>query len=134
MGAEKISHVGIVVPNLDEAIRDYSAILGIESVEREDVTSEGVKVAFLKIGDSEIELLCPENLSSGSVAKFMKERGPGIHHIAVKVSNVALAIEDAKAKGFKLVDTVPRKGARGAEAAFVHPKSLNGVLLEFYSM
>ena len=133
MKAEKISHIGIAVPDLEKAIREYQSILGVNSVEKVGlVGSEKVNVAMIQIGDSEIELLSPTSEDS-AVAKFLRERGPGIHHIAIKVPSVAKAIEDAKAKGFRVIDSVPRAAARGAEAAFVHPKSLDGVLLEFYS-
>ena len=130
--AEKISHVGIAVSNLEEAIKSFSNILEVSSVEREDVPTEGIRVAFLRVGDSEIELLSPTG-ETGSIAKFLKDRGPGLHHVAVKVPNVAEAIKDAKSKGFNVIDSVPRRAARGAQAAFVHPKSLQGVLLEFYN-
>jgi methylmalonyl-CoA epimerase len=134
VAVEKISHLGIAVADMDQAIKDFSSILNVRSVERQTLQSEGIEIAFLKLDDgSEIELLCPSAGSTGAVAKFLNERGEGIHHFAVKVPNVQQAIEDAKSSGFILVDKVPRKAARGAEAAFVHPKSLHGVLLEFYS-
>jgi methylmalonyl-CoA/ethylmalonyl-CoA epimerase len=132
MRAEKISHVGIAVQDLDKAIEDYRSILEIDHVEKHEVPSEGVKVAMLRIGESELELLSPVG-EQGSIAKFISSRGEGIHHIAVKVADVSKAIEEAKARGFKVVDERPRTGAGGTLAAFVHPKSLHGVLLEFYS-
>ncbi|MCL5068188.1 MAG: methylmalonyl-CoA epimerase [Thaumarchaeota archaeon] len=130
--AQGISHVGIAVTDLESAIQRYSAILGIHEIERMDVATENVKIALIKFGDTEIELLSPIN-ESGPIAKFIKERGEGIHHLAIRVPNVTKAIEKAKASGFRMIDEVPRRGARGTDAAFVHPKSMNGVLLEFYA-
>jgi methylmalonyl-CoA/ethylmalonyl-CoA epimerase len=130
--AQKISHVGIAVQDLDKAIEDYKSILELDEVERLDVPSEGVRIAMLRIGESELELLSPLS-EQGSIAKFIATRGEGVHHIAVKVGDVSKAMEDAKARGFRVVDERPRVGARGTLAAFVHPKSIHGVLLEFYS-
>lgn len=126
-----ITHVGIAVTDLEKAIDDYSALFDFEAIERNDVSSEGVKVAMLKTGASELELLCPTK-EDGPIAKFIREKGEGIHHIAIRVPDVPNAIEAAKALGFRVLDDKPRKGARGAKAAFVHPKSFHGVLLEFY--
>ena len=97
-----------------------------------EVEGEGVRVAMIKVGDSEIELLSPVD-DRGEIAKFLREKGEGIHHLAVTVDDVSGAIERAKKKGLRVVDEVPRKGARGTEAAFVHPRSMHGVLLEFYN-
>lgn len=127
-----ISHIGIAVSNLDKAVNKYKAILGVDEVEQIELPSEGVKIAMLRLGNTEFELLSPIG-ESGAIARFIKERGEGMHHVAVRVPDVSKAIEDAKAMGFRLVDEAPRAGARGAEAAFVHPKSLHGVLLEFYN-
>lgn len=126
-----ITHVGIAVTDLEKAIDDYSALFDFEAIERNDVSSEGVKVAMLKTGASELELLCPTK-EDGPIAKFIREKGEGIHHIAIRVPDVPNAIEAAKALGLRVLDDKPRKGARGAKAAFVHPKSFHGVLLEFY--
>lgn len=126
-----ITHVGIAVTDLEKAIDDYSALFDFEAIERNDVSSEGVKVAMLKTGATELELLCPTK-EDGPIAKFVREKGEGIHHIAIRVPDVPNAIEAAKALGLRVLDDKPRKGARGAKAAFVHPKSFHGVLLEFY--
>lgn len=129
--AQGISHVGIAVSDLESAIQRYTSILGVHNVERMDVATENVKIALIKLGDTEIELLSPTG-ESGAIAKFIKERGEGIHHLAIRVANVTKAIENAKANGYRMIDDKPRRGAGGTDAAFVHPKSLNGVLLEFY--
>jgi methylmalonyl-CoA/ethylmalonyl-CoA epimerase len=129
---ESISHVAFAVSDLEEAIRDYSKLFHFEDIQRYEVAGERVKVAMLNVGNSEIELLCPTS-DEGSIAKFIREKGEGIHHIAIRVPSVQEAIEEAKSKGLRVLDDKPRIGAGGAEAAFVHPKSLHGVLLEFYS-
>ncbi|MCL5067789.1 MAG: methylmalonyl-CoA epimerase [Thaumarchaeota archaeon] len=130
--AQGISHIGIAVSDLELAIKHYSSLLGCEKVKRIEVPSEHVRIAMIELGDSEIELLSPTS-QSGAIAKFIRERGEGIHHIAVRVQDVSEAIIDAKKQGLRVIDEVPRKGAEGTDAAFVHPKSLHGVLLEFYS-
>ncbi len=127
-----ITHVGIAVLDLEKAIADYSAIFDFGSVETMEVAYEGVKIALLKTGVSEIELLSPTNQDS-SIGKFIREKGEGMHHLAIRVPDVSEAIESAKAIGMHVLDEKPRPGAKGAEAAFVHPKSFHGVLLEFYS-
>lgn len=127
----KISHIGIAVNDLEKALADFGQIFDASSVEVSEVEGEGARVAMIRVGESEIELLSPIG-DRGAIAKFLKERGEGIHHFAVKVDDVSTAIDEAKKSGLRMVDEVPRKGARGTHAAFVHPKSLHGVLLEFY--
>lgn len=128
---ETITHVGIAVADLEKAIEDYSSLFDFETIERTEVSSEGVRIAFLKTGASELELLCPTGLE-GPIAKFLREKGEGIHHLAIRVPDIANAIETAKLLGLRVLDDKPRTGARGAKAGFVHPKSFHGVLLEFY--
>lgn len=130
--AEAISHVAFAVGDLEKAIKDYCDLFEFETVERYDVMTEGVKVAMLKLGNSEIELISPSS-ENGSIARFIKEKGEGLHHIAIKVPSVSFAIEEAAARGLRVLDKNPRIGARGTEAAFIHPKSLHGVLVELYS-
>jgi methylmalonyl-CoA/ethylmalonyl-CoA epimerase len=129
---EAITHVGIAVSDLEKAISDYSALFEFDKIERMDVSTEGVRVAMLTTGSSEIELLCPTR-EEGAIAKFIREKGEGMHHVAIRVRDVGSAIEQAKLLGLRVLDDKPRFGARGAEAAFVHPKSFHGVLLEFYN-
>ena len=126
-----ISHVGIAVADLEKAIFDYSALFDFDKIERMEVGGEDVKVAMLSTGTSELELLCPTKEDS-AIAKFIRERGEGIHHVAIRVPDVVDAMEKAKAIGMRVLDEKPRSGARRARAAFVHPKSFHGVLLEFY--
>ncbi len=125
----KIDHIGIAVNNLDEAIKLYKDVLGLELHGVEVVEEQKVKVAFLSIGDTEIELL--ESTSpEGPIAKFIETKGQGIQHIAFKVGDVEAALAEMKEKGMRLIDEKPRYGAGGARIAFLHPKSTDGVLIE----
>jgi len=125
-----IDHVGVAVKNLDEAIGIYQNVLGFKLESIHVLSERKVKVAFLSSGgETRIELLEPLG-SDSPVAKFLENRGEGIHHIAVKVGNINVVLEDFKRKGVVLVDDKPRMGAEGAKIAFVHPKSTKGVLLE----
>jgi methylmalonyl-CoA epimerase len=125
-----VDHVGVAVKNLDEAIDIYQNILGFRLEGIHVLNERKVKVAFLSSGDeTRIELLEPLGTDS-PVAKFLENRGEGIHHIAVKVENIDAVLEDFKRKGVVLVNDKPRIGAEGAKIAFIHPKSTKGVLLE----
>jgi len=125
---EKINHVGIAVPNLDEAIETYNK-LGFTILGREIVASQKVEVAMIQIGESHIELLQP-TAEDSPIAKFLEKKGPGIHHFAVSVDDINTALQEYEQKGIRMIDTVPRNGAHGTKIAFIHPKSTNGVLLE----
>ena len=125
----KVDHIGIATSQLDEALALWQDALGLTVDHTEEVTEQGVRVAMLAIGETHIELLEP--LSSGSpVGRFLEKRGPGIHHIAVRVSDIRSTLAQLKEKGLRLIDEVPRVGAGGCLVAFVHPSSANGVLLE----
>ena len=126
---KKVDHIGIAVKNLEETLKFYEEVLGIKSVGTEIVEEQKVKVAFLPIGDTEIELL-ETTEEDGPIAKFIEKRGEGIQHIAYKVDNIEKAIEELKAKGVRMIDERPRYGAGGARIAFLHPKSTFGVLIE----
>jgi methylmalonyl-CoA/ethylmalonyl-CoA epimerase len=125
----KVDHIGIAVEDLEVAKEFYTKKLGVEAHGEEVVDSQHVKVCFIPIGDSEIELL--ESTSpDGPIAKFIEKNGQGIQHIALNVDNIENALADLKAKDVRLIDQVPRYGAGGASIAFVHPKSTGGILLE----
>ncbi len=124
---QKIDHIGIAVSDLDEAIKLYRDTLGLEVEHTEDF--EGMKIAFIPIGDTEFELLQPTDPNS-ALAKFIEKRGTGVQHIAVRVDDVEKSLEELKAKGLRVIDEKPRPGAGGASIAFFHPKSTLGVLLE----
>jgi len=124
---QKIDHIGIAVSDLDEALKLYRDTLGLEVDHTEDF--EGMKIAFIPIGDTEFELLQPTDPNS-ALAKFIEKRGTGVQHIAVRVDDVEKSLEELKAKGLRVIDEKPRPGAGGASIAFFHPKSTLGVLLE----
>lgn len=126
---KKIDHLGIAVEDLKAAIEVYKDVLGLDFAGEEEVSEQQVRVAFFPLGESSIELLEPTNPDS-PIAKFIAKKGPGIHHIAVRVDDVSQAIAEMKNKGVRMIDEVPRKGAHGAKIAFVHPKSTPGILLE----
>ena len=123
-----IDHVGIAVRSLEAAIKAYEA-LGLKVSSTDTVASEGVKVAFLPVGDTRLELLEP-NSPESSIAKSIEKRGEGVHHIALRVENIEESMRLAKERGLQLVNETPRIGAHGRKIAFIHPKSTGGVLLE----
>lgn len=125
----KVDHIGIAVKDLEETLKFYSEVLGLEVQGTEVVEEQKVKVAFLPIGDTEIELLESTD-SDGPIARFIEKNGEGVQHIAFKVENIEEAIEAMKAKGMRMIDETPRYGAGGAKIAFVHPKSSHRVLVE----
>jgi methylmalonyl-CoA/ethylmalonyl-CoA epimerase len=125
----KIDHIGIATRGIDEAATFWRGALGVTAIETEEVADQKVRVAMLPIGESRIELL--EATSADSpISKFIEKRGPGIHHLAVKVDNIHTALAQLKENGVRLIDTEPRRGAGGCLVAFVHPSSTGGVLLE----
>jgi methylmalonyl-CoA epimerase len=128
MQTSQIDHIGIAVKNIEEAAKLYTD-LGLKVEGTEVVESQKVKVAFIGIGQSRIELL-ESTAPDGNIAKFIEAKGEGIHHIAVKVDNIEKALEELSAKGYQLIDKTPRPGAGGHKIAFLHPKSTKGVLLE----
>lgn len=125
----KIDHIGIAVKNLDETLKFYEDVMGIKCTSKEEVEEQKVRVAFLPIGDSEVELL-ESTTEDGPIARFIEKKGEGIQHIAFKVDNIEEAIKDLQEKGVRLIDEKPRYGAGGARIAFLHPKSTSGVLIE----
>lgn len=125
----KIEHIGIATRGLDEALEFWRGALGLELEATEEVSEQRVRVAMLPLGESHVELLEPMDADS-PVAKFLEKRGPGIHHIAVRVEDIRATLESLKKQGLRLIDETPRIGAGGCLVAFVHPSSAQGVLLE----
>jgi methylmalonyl-CoA/ethylmalonyl-CoA epimerase len=125
----KIDHIGIATRQLEEAKALWAESLGLKVDSTEDVHDQGVRVAMLPIGETRIELLEPITASS-PIGKFLDKRGPGIHHIAIRVDDIAITLEKLKEQGLRLIDEKPRIGAGGCLVAFIHPSSTNGVLLE----
>lgn len=128
-GAPIIDHVGIAVNSLQDAVPQWSAILGEPPSGEETVPSEGIRATFFGEGSGRIELLAPLN-SESPIARFLDRRGPGIHHVCVHVDDLEVALAGAEAAGAEAIPPRIRPGAGGARIAFLHPRSLNGVLLE----
>ncbi|MFZ3588462.1 methylmalonyl-CoA epimerase [Bacillus sp. DJP31] len=126
---KKIDHIGIAVRSIEESLRFYVDILKLELEGMEVVESEEVKVAFLKAGETKLELLEPTSPES-SIAKFIEKKGEGIHHVALGVSSIEERIQDMMENGIKMIHEESKPGAGGAKIAFMHPKSTGGVLLE----
>jgi methylmalonyl-CoA/ethylmalonyl-CoA epimerase len=129
MKIKHIDHIGVAVKTIAQSGKFYTDILGLKIQGIENVADQKVNVAFLPITDSEVELL-ESTHEDGPVAKFIEARGEGIQHIAFRVENIEEALAELKAKGVRLIDQKPRKGAGGAKIAFIHPKETNGVLVE----
>lgn len=125
----KIDHIGIATRQLREATALWQDVLGLEVDFTEVVDEQGVRVAMLPIGETHIELLEPLTPES-PIGKFLDKRGPGIHHIAIRVDDIRASLGQLKEKGARLIDETPRIGAGGCLVAFIHPSSTNGVLLE----
>ena len=127
---EGLAHVGIAVRSLEEAIPRWTGALGFRHVDTIVLESMGLKIAFLEAGGTEIELL--ESVRPDSaIAKFLEKRGEGIHHLSFRVRDIEAALARASAAGLELIDRTPREGSHGTKIAFVHPRSLGGVLVEF---
>jgi methylmalonyl-CoA/ethylmalonyl-CoA epimerase len=126
----RLHHVGVAVDDLDAAIGMYAKSFGARLTHRAKNDDAGLEAAFLEMGSAEIELLAALREDS-TVGKFLATRGPGLHHVAYAVPDVARALEDAHAQGMELIDVVPRIGLHGVPIGFVHPKSVGGVLTEF---
>jgi methylmalonyl-CoA epimerase len=125
----RIHHVGIAVADLDESIRLYRSVFGAEVVHRATSESEGLEAAVIRTGSGEVELMSAIRDDS-PVGKFLAKRGPGLHHVAYAVGDIELALAEARAAGVELIDTTPRVGLSGRKIAFLHPKSMGGVLTE----
>jgi methylmalonyl-CoA epimerase len=125
----KIDHIGIAVKSIEEGLGFWQEALGLTPDSAEEVAEQGVKVCMFPIGDTHVELLEPIT-SQSPEGKFLEKRGPGLHHIAIEVSDIHGSLAKLKQRGARLIDETPRIGAGGSLIAFVHPSSTNGVLLE----
>ena len=124
-----LDHIGIAVKDLDAALAFYRDALGLEIEAPEEVASQRVRAHFIPVGESTLELLeatAPES----AIARYVEKRGPGLHHITLRVDDIHAALAQLKARGARLVDETPRPGAEGALVAFIHPAGAHGVLVE----
>jgi methylmalonyl-CoA/ethylmalonyl-CoA epimerase len=124
-----LDHIGIAVANLDEALRFYRDALGLEVDTPEAVPSQHVRAHFIPAGESALELLEATDPES-PIARYVARRGPGLHHITLRVDDIVAALARLKDRGVRLIDETPRPGAHGSLVAFIHPSSAHGVLVE----
>ena len=133
MESRGVHHIGIAVADLDEGVATYERLLGGVVEHRELVPEQGVEAATVLVGDARLELLAPIG-DDTPVGRFLASRGPGIHHIAYEVDDIAAALRELAAAGAELVDAAPRLGLFGLQVAFVHPDAVHGVLTEVVSV
>ncbi|MBM6617375.1 methylmalonyl-CoA epimerase [Bacillus suaedaesalsae] len=126
---KKVDHIGIAVRSIEDSLDFYVSTLKLELLGIEEVESENVRVAFIKAGETKLELLQPTSPNS-AVAKFIEKKGEGIHHVALGVSSIEERIQELKENGIQMINETSKPGAGGAQIAFMHPKSTGGVLLE----
>ena len=124
-----IDHVGIAVANLEAAVEEYRRLLGVEPAHRERVEDQGVDEVLFAVGSSYVQLLGALGPDT-PVGRSLASRGPGLHHIAYRVDDIAAALAHLRTEGAQLIDQVPRPGSRNTLIAFVHPRSMGGVLVE----
>lgn len=124
-----IDHIGIAVGDLAESLRFFRDALDLELDAPEDVPSQRVRAHFLQAGEAAVELVEP-TADDSPIAKYVAKRGPGLHHIALRVDDIVAALAELKARGVRLIDEAPRPGAHGSLVAFIHPSSTHGVLVE----
>jgi len=125
----QIDHIGMAVEDLDDAIALYRDRLGMREQHRETVEAFGVEAVLLEIGDAHVELLTPIS-SDSAVARFLEQKGPGMHHVAYRTEDIDAALERLRESGVRMLDEQPRTGILQSRVAFVHPKSTGGVLTE----
>ncbi len=129
MKPSHIEHIGIAVTNLEDAINFYEKVFGLTCYKIEEIADQKVRTAFFMVGQTKIELLQSTD-PEGPIGKFIKKKGPGIHHIAFSVEKIEEQLMHAADMGITLIDCKPRKGAEGLDIAFLHPKTTYGVLIE----
>ncbi len=125
-------HVAVVVTSVEASLAFYRDLLGLELETVKDIPSDGVRIAFLGVGESKVELVQPTDETTG-VARFLASKGEGFHHVCFEVDNLAETLLRLEIDGVELIDTAPRRGAEGP-VAFIHPQSAHGVLVELIEM
>lgn len=126
---KKVDHIGIAVKSLDEAVKLYTEVLGLKVRGIEVIVDQKARTALIPVGETKIELIESTD-PEGTIAKFIENRGEGLHHIALGVTNIKEALQDLTRKGIPLIDQKPRKGVENTDIAFLHPKGTGRVLLE----
>lgn len=126
---QELDHIGIAVTSLEEGIAHYSSQLGLRHEHTEEVPSEKVRVAMLLAGQTRIELLEPTSEDS-VIAQFLKKRKGGVHHLALRVDNIAKEVDRLRKQQVQFIEPAPRPGAQNSKIAFIHPKSTGGTLIE----
>jgi methylmalonyl-CoA/ethylmalonyl-CoA epimerase len=126
---DRIDHIAVAVEDLDAAAALYGGSLGMSGAHRETVAEQGVEAVLLDVGDGHVELLRPLGPDT-PVGRFLTRRGPGLHHVAYRVSDIDAALQDAREAGLRLLDEEARTGIRGSRVAFLHPAATGGVLTE----
>ena len=129
---KKINHVAIVVKDIDESLKFWATALGLELHHVEDVPSQASKVAFIPVGESEIELVQPTTEDSG-MAAYLEKRGEGMHHLCIEVDDIEAKMQELKDAGVRLINDTPQV-LPGRKMAFIHPKAASGVLVELYEI
>ena len=130
---KKISHVAIVVDDIEAAMKFWRDGLGLEIEQIKELPEQESRVAFLPLGDSEIELVEPTSDNSG-IARYLEKRGPGMHHVCFEVEDIRASLSHLSNNGVRLINETPRVSAGGKMYAFIHPESTNGVLVELYQL
>ncbi len=130
---KRIHHLAVLVEDIEVSLKFWRDVLGIEPSNITMVPEEAARVAFLPLGESEIELVQPTTADSG-LSRALEKRGPGLHHVCLQVDNLAEFLEQLKARGVQLINEQPKPGEDGRLYAFIHPKSARGVLIELYQL
>jgi methylmalonyl-CoA/ethylmalonyl-CoA epimerase len=130
---KRIHHIAVLVENIDTSLEFWQTVLGIEPSHISDYPQEDARIAFLPLGESEIELVQPTKPDSG-LSRFLEKRGPGLHHLCLEVKDLPGLMVELAAKNVQLINEQPRVGEDGRLYAFIHPKSTSGVLVELYQL
>ena len=130
---KRIHHIAVLVEDIDTSLKFWHDILGIEPSHISNMPNEAARIAFLPVGESEIELVQPVTSDSG-LSRFLEKHGPGMHHLCLEVVNLQVFLRQLKTKGVQLINEEPKVGEDGRLYAFIHPKSTNGVLVELYQL
>jgi methylmalonyl-CoA epimerase len=125
----RLDHIGIAVSDINQALAFYRDALGLDIEAPEEVTTQRVRAHFIPAGDCALELL-EATTDDSPISKYIVKRGPGLHHITLRVDDISAVLASLKARGVRLIDETPRAGAHGSLVAFIHPSSAHGVLVE----